>query len=97
MPKNNPIPNEVTCLARKRTELAQERTALAYFRTAASLALFGVAFLGFSGQSRFFRWVGIFSLIAGALFLLIALHRGMKHQKEINEFKEFFHLRNHKK
>lgn len=76
-----------TRLAQKRTELAQERTILSYFRTAASLILFGFAFIGFQQDSRFLFFTGLIAIVIGVIFLLAALYRGARHRKEILHFK----------
>ena len=82
--------NEKTYLAHKRTELAHERTVLAYFRTVASLFLFGIALIGFSQQPDIFFYGGWVSLILGLFFLIVAIKRFSKHNKEIKNIRIFF-------
>ncbi len=77
-------------LAEKRTELAQERTVLAYFRTAASLFLFGIAFIGFQEQAKVLYYSGRVAIVLGIIFVIIALMRGWKHQIELLQIKERF-------
>jgi len=74
--------NESFELAKKRTKLAFERTILAYVRTAASLFLFSIAFFGFRKFSNIFLYGGVIGSATGALFLIIALERFLKHRKK---------------
>lgn len=80
-----------TRLAEKRTELAYERTVLAYIRTGATAVLFGVAFLGFSEvRHDFFFYAGIFAVVLGVIFILLAVRSSIRHLDEINRIKSFF-------
>lgn len=80
-----------THLAEKRTELAYERTVMSYLRTAATIILFGIAFIGFSkAKYDFFYDAGWTALIAGILFTMIAIVRGIKHSNEIRKIQNFF-------
>ena len=86
-----------THLAHKRTELAHERTILAYFRTATALILFGVAFLGFQEKSPFYLYGGGTSMVVGSLFIIVAIHRMVHHQREIKKIETFFKMKLHHK
>ena len=80
-----------THLAEKRTELSYERTVLAYIRTAATIIMFGVAFLGLSenkGDMLFYS--GLIAITLGVLFLVVAMISGTKHLKEIRNISFFF-------
>jgi uncharacterized membrane protein YidH (DUF202 family) len=80
-----------THLAQKRTELAHERTIMSYFRTAATIILFGIAFLGLSktGADLLF-YSGVAAVTLGLLLFVVAIFRSVKHSREINRIKEFF-------
>ena len=90
--KKDYLAEKRTHFAEKRTELAHERTIMAYIRTSANITLFGVAFIGFSPErGSFFYYAGVSSLAVGLLFLAIAVARGFKHSREIQNIKSFFH------
>ncbi|MFH1064977.1 MAG: DUF202 domain-containing protein [Nanoarchaeota archaeon] len=80
-----------THLAEKRTELAHERTVLAYLRTAATIILFGIAFIGLSGaRGDFFFYAGRTAVAMGVLFLIAAAISGLRHSHEISLIRTFF-------
>jgi uncharacterized membrane protein YidH (DUF202 family) len=86
MPKKE---NVLEHLAQKRTELAQERTILAYLRTATALILFGIVFIGFQEQARILFYSGRIAIFLGIIFIVIALMRAWKHQREIQKIRAF--------
>jgi uncharacterized membrane protein YidH (DUF202 family) len=98
MPKDDQplLAEKRTHLAEKRTEMAHERTILAYLRTAATVILFGVAFLGAAQDwGVFFTYAGWTSIMVGIFILIIVFFRTLKHSRELRVIKEFFakHIR----
>ena len=85
--------DEIANLAHKRTELAHERTLLSYFRTSATLLLFGVAFLGFREKSPFYLYGGWVAIVLGILFIIVAIHRALHHQREIRKIERIFKMK----
>lgn len=83
-----------TKFAGTRTTMASERTMLAYFRTGTALILFGLAFLGFQEKSQWFVWTGWTAVGVGVFFLVVALWRTLRHQKEIKRIRRVFPWRN---
>jgi len=82
---------KLTHLAEKRTELAQERTINAYVRTAATVILFGMAFVGFSGeQGAFFLYGGWIAIFVGFGFIVQSIKQSVKHSKDLARIKRFF-------
>jgi len=85
------LAERTTHLAEKRTQLSYERTILSYIRTAATVILFGIAFLGLSKMGGdFFNSAGLVSIVVGSLFLLFATISAFKHFHEINKIVHFF-------
>jgi uncharacterized membrane protein YidH (DUF202 family) len=82
---------KVSHLAEKRTEMAHERTILAYIRTAATIILFGIAFIGSSKTwGNFFFYLGWIAIGIGLLILIMVIFRTLKHSREIKTIKDFF-------
>ena len=70
-------------LARQRTELANERTLLAYIRTAMGFVIVGIPAVWWLDEPGI-QAMGVVSLIAGAIFLVIGIRRFFTIKAEID-------------
>ena len=74
-------------LSEERTELSNERTLLSYVQTSLAIFAFSFLILRVSDGTLTYVYLGLFSLLLGATFLIAGILKYKKRKKIIRKFK----------